>query len=408
MSKYCKKCGAELLETNLIAKVKTDSLAEKNNIKQGDFIVAIDDQPVKTKSDIDATVKEKKACKLNIKHDGETRTINVENPVEFLKDIEFETEKTCHKCGANQNASKAPFIVLLICIAVVVTVGVIVAIVLNKKGSQPNEEKIEKVVESESEGLQKNIDSEDIKVFSDEEVDILKEAIENYKKQNPGSVSTEPRVWKPEESSDMKYKEKLLRQLNELYDEVNKEDDDNPFSEVNTTNPVDKGPAGNSGLGANKTKSDRPQEDTVVCIGFDYGSYLSNNDIRIKSFLNGSKEIETSEEFEFDEIALAVDDMIKKLPEDKRAKGVFAVIGYTDTSFRNGKSDLGEESRAFNTELSLKRANSIKKILVEQKNIDEKRIIVDGRGFEDLIHIKGSKTEDHSKSRRVEVYCYEK
>lgn len=251
-------------------------------------------------------------------------------------------------------------------------------------------------------------DKDEIRTYSDEESKILKENIENYRKQKPDSVRTEPRVWYSEENANTEYKENLLKQLDELYDEVNKEDDDNPFSEVNTTNPVDKGPAGNSGLGANKIESDRPQEYSVVCIGFDYGSYLSNNDIRIENFLNGSQSIKTSEDLEYAEISLALDDMVKKLPKEKRNKAVFAVTGYTDTSFRNGKSDVGEESRAFNTELSLKRAKSIKKILVEQKNIDEKRIIVDGRGFEDLVHIKGSKTEDHSKSRRAEVYCYEK
>lgn len=398
MSKYCKKCGAELLETNLIAKVKTDSLAEKNNIKQGDFIVAIDDQPVKTKSDIDATVKEKKACKLNIKHDGETRTINVENPVEFLKDIEFETEKTCHKCGANQNASKAPFIVLLICIAVVVTVGVIVAIVLNKKDSHQIQN-----VEIEDSNINFSIDT----VGSDN-LTKLKEDEVNYSfKGNPILITNVGSLIPAERN-------KNLSSLNEILEK--KENPVSSFPDFDDYEPVfSKEIVGldsfrkmyNKNLSFDIRKPivsnydfDNLPKERLANIGqakkeilgtvyFDYGyaNVSKNAVVQTKKTTLGKIDFDKNQ---YIETIVALRNLLSEIPQVVLPKTIFYVDGHTDHV----------SSYDFNQNLSEARAECIKEILVKDFRLNDNNIVTKGYSWTNLAV---DTDEECAENRRVEI-----
>lgn len=293
------------------------------------------------------------------------------------------------------------------------------AVVVNQnKGPQDGEMVVEQSVVSNFEAG-KQEEKENIILFTQDEVDKLKgaikEATENLDEKSPFIGE---RVWNVQtytkEHED--YNDQVMNDLKALYEDINGnvdeesedngDDNDNPFSGVSNNHPTVNGSNKDSRLGDNNTASDKLESDKVVCIGFNYGSYLDGNgDMYIANFLKGNKKIKTSRDIEYADICMAINDIISEIPAGKRDKAVFAVIGYTDTSFRNGVSNKGDESKIFNTQLSKKRAESIKKIL-EEHGYDSKHIKTDGKRFDNLLYNDGF--EDHEKSRRVEVFCYAK
>ena len=92
--------------------------------------------------------------------------------------------------------------------------------------------------------------------------------------------------------------------------------------------------------------------------------------------------------------------MVNKIPEEKRGSAVFILMGYADTSLFNAEPEISERSNKYNTELSLKRAETIKTIL-ESKDfgISANKIITQGLGYSK----NEEAVDDLWKYRRVDV-----
>ena len=167
------------------------------------------------------------------------------------------------------------------------------------------------------------------------------------------------------------------------------------------------------GVGNNDSKSDIANSNKCVAILFNYGSSCETGNIFLRRFFGGENLPINEENLETAEIIMELNTFINDIPSDKRENVKFKIVGYTDNSFRNGIPDEGEESRLFNEELSLKRANFIKTILQEYFHVSDYNFsVVKGRGFEnpwkDKITENGKDVIKYNpeKSRRVEVFCY--
>ena len=95
-----------------------------------------------------------------------------------------------------------------------------------------------------------------------------------------------------------------------------------------------------------------------------------------------------------------MDDLIKKIPEDKKNSAVFTLMGYADTTLFNAVPEISDRSNKFNTALSLKRAETVKAIL-EGKDfgISKKKIVCKGLGYSK----NENATSDLWKYRRVDI-----
>lgn len=165
-----------------------------------------------------------------------------------------------------------------------------------------------------------------------------------------------------------------------------------------------------SGKGANTSKSDIDNADKCIAILFDYGSYSENGNIFIRKFFGGENLPVNEENCQTVEITKVLNDFINEIPKEKRSSAKFKIYGYSDTSFRNGIPDEGEESRIFNEKLSYNRAEFIKDVLIHVFNVSPVNIFVEGRGFVNPWRNKDPETGkaiyNPEKSRRVEVFCY--
>lgn len=410
----CKKCGKNLKKTNIVLSVESGSVAAQNEISKGDAIVAVDGKPVKNKDEIETALKDKTECQINISHEDQTRTVSIKEAKDFLKGIDFTDEDTCSSCGAKQKGSKVSIVVgFIISIVVLVLILLLVyskrnrqveyststqnEMTTNNKNAEKNEEydlgKVEVLTEQQKEKVENDIDKKRTELHPDD-----KNEVPRYE-EIPAA-----------ELNDDDFNDEIQKELKELYDKLggnDTDDEDSPFGNVSSKVPIEKESKGGPGLGENKTQSDKLASDKAVRIYFDYGSYLNTRNISMANYLRGNQDIETSADIEYAQFYLAIDDLIKTIPENKRNKATFAVVGYADTSFRNGVSDKGAESKKFNTDLSLKRAEAVVKMLITERNISADRILPPkGRGFEKLIRNREDGKENHERSRRVEVFCY--
>lgn len=314
----------------------------------------------------------------------------------------------CSSCGAKQSNRK--MLLGISIIIIVIFVGVIIGIsIKNTKQTIQNVEisnKKEQLEDNKIENFSTPL------ILSQEQKEMIENDIEEkHKILIPNSNDEQSRfeeiLEKENEENDFNKElhEKLENRYLELFgDDI---DDDNPFEDVTMGAPIMKESKGGLGLGANTTQSDKPAVDKAIRISFDYGSYLNSKNIYMANYLKGNQFIETSADIEYAEFYLALDDLLKSIPENKRNEVVFAVVGYADTSYMNGIPDKGIESQKFNIDLSLKRAEAVVNMLITEKNISPERILPpEGRGFANLIREKGN--ENHEKSRRVEVFCYAK
>lgn len=302
--------------------------------------------------------------------------------------------------------NKLPFVIG----GIILIILVLMILVFNKGKQESN------IISNENSNITSEVnvsEDQDLSfVISEEQREKIENDIEEKRKiLIPNSNDEQSRFEEisENETQENEFNKELHEKLEERYLELFGEDtdDDNPFEDVISGAPIMKESKGGGGLGANTTPSDKPAVDKAIRISFDYGSYLNTNNIYMANYLKGSQFIETSADIEYAEFYLALDDLLKSIPENKRNEVVFAVVGYADTSYRNGVPDKGIESQKFNTDLSLKRAEAVVKMLITEKNINPERILQpEGRGFENLIREKG--VENHEKSRRVEVFCYAK
>ena len=135
-------------------------------------------------------------------------------------------------------------------------------------------------------------------------------------------------------------------------------------------------------------------------IYFDYGSSLTpdNMSLNIEKYLLIQKQSEEIKEYS--SIVLGLNDLINKIPIDKRDSAVFILLGYADTTLFNAIPEISERSNKFNTELSLKRAETVKTILKGPDfRIDPNKIVTQGLGYSKNIEAE----DDLWKYRRVDI-----
>lgn len=134
---------------------------------------------------------------------------------------------------------------------------------------------------------------------------------------------------------------------------------------------------------------------------FPYGSSMDINESEVwreEYLLN----VKTEEEKigKFSSYLLGVNEMLSKIPEDKRNETRFILMGYADSTLFNGKIEISERSERFNTELSKKRAESVKKILVGSGfGISPEKVETIGLGYSK----NQNETTNLEKYRRVDV-----
>lgn len=392
---------------NQVKFVKSDSIAEKNGLEAGDFLIKIDNQSIMTYDDIKNAIRNKEECKITILRGSTEKIIYIDNVKDFIKSIEFEKETVYSNCEKKTKPNKFLLIITPICIVLIISV---IAITLVKKTTtkKNKDEKSTITTLEQRKKVIKETAKQNIFLMDEQTKKKLIKEIEQKKQELP----TDEKMNTPRVESIINenfeldnFDKELKKELEKLYDEQNKEDDDNPFGDYGSNNsPNEKENKGGPGLGKNDTLSDKPAEEKAIRVFFNYGSHLEANGFSMAKYLKGNQTIETAADIEYAEFCIAINDLIKSIPDEKRNKATFSVVGYTDTSFRNKIPDKGEESQLFNRELSLKRANSVVKILRMEVGIDSNKILAPkGRGFENLIRENGK--ENHEKSRRVEIYC---
>lgn len=132
---------------------------------------------------------------------------------------------------------------------------------------------------------------------------------------------------------------------------------------------------------------------------FSYGSSLniSKSIFAVEESLLLQK---TEDRKEFNSCVLALNEMLSTIPEDKRNDAEFFLMGYADPTLFNGKIEISERSKKFNEELSKKRAESIKSIMVgKELKISPEKIKTFGYGYSKNEH----ETSNLSQYRRVDV-----
>ena len=115
----------------------------------------------------------------------------------------------------------------------------------------------------------------------------------------------------------------------------------------------------------------------------------------------GRRAIDLPIHFEFDSARLtrdgreqagALGDALLDIAEAAGRPAAFLLVGHTDA--------LG--ARAYNEELSLRRARVVRRYLVDEFGFDPRDIEVEGRGEDELLS-RGTTEAAHSVNRRVEV-----
>lgn len=134
---------------------------------------------------------------------------------------------------------------------------------------------------------------------------------------------------------------------------------------------------------------------------FPYGSSMDINESEVwreEYLLN----VKTEEEKigKFSSYLLGVNEMLSKIPKDKRNEARFILMGYADSTLFNGKIEISERSELFNTELSKKRAEAVKNILVDSDfRISPEKVETIGLGYSK----NKNETTNLEKYRRVDV-----
>ena len=329
----CKKCGTELRKTNKIISVVENSEASKN-LSKGDIVVSVDEKNVKSLSDIEKAISENKTCKITIMHDDQRKSVSIDAPIEYFKSIEFESENVCSKCGAKQKGSKIPLIVgIIIFIVVLVFLLLFVVSKRNRQVTYSSTAQNQIITNNKNEEKKDEFELPKVEVLTEQQKKKVENDIDKKRSELEADGKNEESRYEEIPESEMEkndFDKELHKELEERYQELfgsEKEEDDNPFEDVTSGGPIEKESKGGVGLGANKTQSDKPAVDKVVRISFDYGSYLNAKNIYMANYLKGSQSIETSADIEYAEFYLALDELLKSIPENKRNKAIFAVVG---------------------------------------------------------------------------------
>ena len=390
--KKCKKCGFELKETNVVKSVKVGTNAEKD-IAKGDSIISVDDRVVKNRSEIENALVGKENCKITVLHNAQRKSIDIESPETYINDIEFKTENVCLKCGKKQSSNKIPIIAAIFMLAAGAGAYFIFSNKQNKSSSEisdvasvlSEEDLSANVAEAETETLEQESEGVFTSYLPDPTVAKLKEILESNELDEESEQKPENIVYDLQALQSTRTRKKSSRGSSSTNNSI--EDMIQNYEELKDTFiGIDNISEYKSNLGAK--------------IYFKYGSYLDigNSAVEAEKYLLVAK-VE-SDKKEYASILLTLNDLLSEIPEEKRSSANFNIMGYADATLFNGKVEISERSERFNTELSLKRAESIKNILIGKDfNISPDRIITEGLGYSK----NPDETENLEQYRRVDI-----
>lgn len=437
----CTKCGSELSKVFFVKSINSNSVSEKL-FSTGDALIALNEKPVKYKSDIQNIITENKFCKIGILHNDKTITTSAVIPVIYLNDVNFVEADVCLKCGTKkedtkQKGNKLPIVIGIITFLIILVT--MIFILLNKSANKQSAQatlttNTENLISSEQ---QQTVEKEVHKVISEKTINNLEKTL----KANSSNTNEEEQSYESVETQERKRAGANRSEVFSVYDQsgniLNLRDTYLGIIDVNdgiTFNTDARNQIGESSntetktrtrRASNRTQSDLDSientlntitelKDTIIemadisdisekIIGriyFDYGSSLdpANMNLSIEKYLLIQKQSEELKQYS--SIVLGLNDLLNKIPENKRNTAVFILMGYADTTLFNAEPEISERSNKYNTELSLKRAETVKAIL-ESKDfgIDENKIVTQGLGY--------SKNEeavnDLWKYRRVDV-----
>lgn len=436
----CTKCGKELNKAIFVKYIKAGSVSEKL-FSIGDAIIAINETPIKNQSDIKKIESENKFLIITILHSDKTITKSAKIPVIYLNEVNFEESNVCLNCGTTQSSvkQKGKTIPIFIGIIAIFLIVFLIVMFLNKNtGKQRNQETITTNTDNLISHEQNNsIKKEAHDILSEETLNVLEKTLrenvynENENKKSYESVETQERKRSASNRSEVFLAYDQSGNILNLRDTYLGTIDLNDGITFNTDTRNQIGEASNSETKTRTRKaSNRKQtdldsientlntitelKDTIIemadisdisekIIGriyFDYGSSLdpANMNLSIERYLLIKKQSEDLRQYS--SIVLGLNDLVNKIPEEKRGSAVFILMGYADTSLFNAEPEISERSNKYNTELSLKRAETIKTIL-ESKDfgISANKIITQGLGYSK----NEEAVDDLWKYRRVDV-----
>lgn len=438
MSK-CTKCGTELCKAIFIKSIKAGSVSEKLFVI-GDAIIAINENPIQEQTDIKNIGIENKFFKITILHSDKTVTTSAILPAIYLNDVNFEEVNVCLKCGTNHSGTKQKRNKLPILIGIIVALIIFLIVIFLSKntGKQINQEII-------TENTDKLISNEQNDTIEKEVYNIIPKktlnTLEKTLKENVYNKNEDEKSFESNETQERKHSGSNRSEVFVAYDEsgkiLNLRDtylgtiDLNDGITFSTDSRNQIGESSNSETktrsrrGSNRTQNDLDSientlntitelKDTIIemadisdisekVIGriyFDYGSSLEpvNMNLSIEKYLLIQKQSEELKQYS--SIVLGLNDLLNKIPEDKRDSAVFIIMGYADSTLFNAEPEISERSSKYNTELSLKRAKTVEAILESSDfGISSNKIVTQGLGY--------SKNEqavnDLWKYRRVDV-----
>ena len=419
-------------ETVVVKNVKTDSDAAKLGLMAGDIILSIDSKKIEKQEDIQDVIKPKE-YKIAVLRNKEKKEFTTNDIRGIVKSIILKPEEVCSACGARQKKNPLLFIILIVFILII---GIIVASVLaNRKDGEKSTDEHQFLSKEEDTNI---VSLRETEVISPSTISLLEENMkselyknsgENIGLNEPEDVQTRKRSGSNTSEVFVAYDDSgNVHNLRDTYlgsvdlgdgitfqTGIRNQSGDSETTETRTR----------TRRGTNRSQIDYDSventlntitelKDTIIEMAdisdiserimgrvyFDYGSSLdpANMNLSIEKYLLIQKQ---SEELrEYSSIVLGLNDLINKIPEDKKESAVIILMGYADTTLFNAIPEISERSEKFNTELSLKRANTVKAILSgDAFGISPKKIVTQGLGY--------SKNEDATsdlwKYRRVDV-----
>lgn len=419
-------------QINLISSIKKDSVAEYI-FSEGDRIIAIDGKSIKNKIEFTKNIENKKFCKFTILHKDDRKATTSLLPIIYLEGIEFEKKNTS-SCMKEKNTVN-PLIMIVLCVMIIL---IILGFILKKNNQQKQISQNEGIV---SEVLNEEISAKTLltetEILSPTTIELLESTLKTNTFSNTdeqmNSVFSEEGLRKRSGAN----RSEIIFAYDESGNVLNLRDtylgtielDDGIILISDSRNQAGESSKTETEVrtrrASNRTKIDYDSventlntitelKDTIINMAdisdisekfigkiyFDYGSSLTpdNMSLNIEKYLLIQKQSEEIKEYS--SIVLGLNDLINKIPIDKRDSAVFILLGYADTTLFNAIPEISERSNKFNTELSLKRAETVKTILKGPDfGIDPNKIVTQGLGYSKNIAAE----DDLWKYRRVDI-----
>lgn len=404
----------------IISEVKANSEFSKLGILPEDILLSIDSIKISKNEEIpDIPHKE---YNIEIIRKGENKKIKTTKLDKILENITLKPEDICSSCGTKQ---KTNFFPLFIIIGILLIIGIFAIILINKKNIQNEPKKTEKneVIASEIEPSSPLIP---VSVIETEVLPKTTLELLEKKLKETSSFTENNKNFNKSESLEMQTRKRSGLNRSEVffaYDEsgnvLNLRDTylgsidlndgitfySNSRNQTGETTKTET--RTRTRRASNRTQTDFDSientlntitelKDTIIemadisdisekIIGrvyFDYGSSLepAKMNLSIEKYLLINKQSEELKEYS--SIVLGLNDLINKIPQDKKDSAVFILLGHADTTLFNAIPEISERSNKFNTELSLKRAETVKAILTDKSfKIDSNKIITQGLGY---------------------------